>query len=150
MRPKIQALFNDVEMLDAPQRYRVKDYDQLVDIISKWHRYFSLMGESICLPSLPNLESFCPELLVKQIPRDTLVGTVVKISGQKTIKVQIPIKKQHEKYKKYIKKNKHLLVHDEQQRARVGDKVIIVSCRPISKTKHFRLFKIICSASSND
>ena len=69
-------------------------------------------------------------------------GKVVSKSGDKTIKVQVQTNKQHDFYKKVIKKTWSALVHDEQNKAKIGDVVTFVSCRPLSSKKTWRLVSI--------
>jgi small subunit ribosomal protein S17 len=70
-------------------------------------------------------------------------ATVVSISGDKSIKVQIDYKVKHPMYGKYIKRRTTLGVHDENNVAGIGDTVDIVECRPISKSKNFRLVSVV-------
>ena len=73
----------------------------------------------------------------------TLTGVVTGISGQKTIKIAINYLVKHAKYGKYLKHKTKLAVHDENNQAGVGDKVEISEGRPYSKTKSWRLVKIL-------
>jgi small subunit ribosomal protein S17 len=61
----------------------------------------------------------------------------------KTIKVRIDRLVKHAKYGKYQRRRSVLHVHDEQNEAKVGDVVEIVECRPISKSKSWRLSKVV-------
>lgn len=70
-------------------------------------------------------------------------GTVVSKSGDKSIKVQIDYSIKHPVYGKYIKRRTKLGVHDESNQAGIGDMVDIVECRPISKSKSWRLVKVV-------
>lgn len=70
-------------------------------------------------------------------------GKVVSISGDKSIRVQMEYLVKHPKYGKYIKRRTKFGVHDEANLAQVGDTVEIVECRPMSKTKSWRLVKIV-------
>ena len=70
-------------------------------------------------------------------------GKVVSISGDKSIRVQMEYLVKHPKYGKYIKRRTKFGVHDEANLAQVGDTVDIVECRPMSKTKCWRLIKIV-------
>jgi small subunit ribosomal protein S17 len=70
-------------------------------------------------------------------------AVVVSKSGDKSITVQIDYKVKHPMYGKYIKRRTKLGVHDENNVAGVGDTVDIVECRPISKSKSFRLVSVI-------
>jgi small subunit ribosomal protein S17 len=70
-------------------------------------------------------------------------GVVVSKSGDKSIRVQIDYKIKHPMYGKYIKRRTKLGVHDPKNEAGLGDTVDIVECRPISKSKSWRLVKVI-------
>ena len=69
-------------------------------------------------------------------------GTVVKRAGDKTITVLVERKVTHPRYHKIVKRFKKYLVHDESNDVNVGDTVIAIECRPMSKTKTFRLKEI--------
>jgi len=69
-------------------------------------------------------------------------GTVVKRAGEKTITVLVERKVTHPRYHKIVKRFKKYLVHDESNDVNVGDSVIAIECRPMSKTKTFRLKEI--------
>lgn len=69
----------------------------------------------------------------------TKTGTVTKISGEKTIKVEVHSYKTHPKYKKQYRVTKNFLVHDETSSAVIGDVVTIAQTSPISKRKHWIL-----------
>jgi small subunit ribosomal protein S17 len=75
-------------------------------------------------------------------------GVVVKRSGDKTVSVLVTRKVLHPKYHKTVKRFKKYLVHDEKNEVNVGDTISAVECRPLSKTKSFRL-KTIISAGVN-
>ncbi|MFI4913033.1 MAG: 30S ribosomal protein S17 [Sedimentisphaeraceae bacterium JB056] len=70
-------------------------------------------------------------------------GKVVSRSGDKSIRVQIEYLVKHPMYGKYIRRRTKFGVHDPNNIAQVGDTVDIVECRPISKTKSWRLVKIV-------
>ena len=70
-------------------------------------------------------------------------AVVVSKSGDKSISVQIDYKVKHPMYGKYIKRRTRLGVHDENNTAGIGDVVEIAECRPISKTKSWRLVKVL-------
>ena len=69
-------------------------------------------------------------------------GIVVKLSGEKTIKVEVKSYQTHAKYKKQFMRTKNFLVHDEKSAAKVGDAVIIEQSRPVSKRKSWALSSI--------
>lgn len=73
-------------------------------------------------------------------------GVVVSCTCNKTISVLVETYKTHPKYKKRVKYSKKYAVHDESNKAKVGDTVRIVETRPISKTKHFYLKEIVKEA----
>lgn len=75
--------------------------------------------------------------------RKVLVGIVSSDKMEKTITVKIETKSKHPLYKKLVITHKKYHVHDEKEEANPGDKVEIVECRPLSKTKSWRLSKII-------
>ena len=72
-------------------------------------------------------------------------GIVVKISGDKTASVLVTRSVLHPKYHKTVKRFKKYLVHDERNELNVGDSVIAIECRPLSKTKSFRLKTIVAT-----
>ncbi len=72
-----------------------------------------------------------------------LVGTVVSDVNDKTITVLVETYKNDKLYHKRVKSSKKYTAHDEKNEAKKGDKVLIAETRPLSKTKHFRLVKII-------
>ncbi|MHC4130806.1 MAG: 30S ribosomal protein S17 [Planctomycetota bacterium] len=76
----------------------------------------------------------------------TETAVVVSNSGDKSICVTIDYKIKHPKYGKYIKRRKKLAVHDEKNLAQNGDIVEITECRPYSKTKSWRLLKVVKKA----
>ena len=78
---------------------------------------------------------------VKKVYR-TFVGQVISVAMTKTIVVQIDAKKMHQKYKKAYRVSEKFHVHDEDKKAKVGDTVKFVECRPLSKTKKWRLVEV--------
>ncbi len=75
--------------------------------------------------------------------KETKVGKVVSTSMDKTIVVLTETYKKHPLYKKRVKYSKKYKAHDEENKAKVGDTVKIVACRPLSKTKRYVLDSII-------
>lgn len=73
----------------------------------------------------------------------TITGVVASDKGNKTIKVVVEYQTRHPKYGKYLKRRTVLHAHDEKNDAKEGDKVEIAECRPLSKTKHHRLLRIV-------
>ncbi|ERJ12379.1 30S ribosomal protein S17 [Haloplasma contractile] len=75
--------------------------------------------------------------------RKVYVGTVVSDKMDKTIKVLVETYRKHPLYHKRVKYSKKYTAHDEQNSAKVGDKVKIMETRPLSKTKRFRLVEVL-------
>ena len=75
--------------------------------------------------------------------KQEIVGKVVSTACNKTITIEVVTYKKHPLYKKNVKTTKKYAVHDEENKAKVGDTVKAVSCRPLSKTKKFVLDSII-------
>ena len=69
-------------------------------------------------------------------------GVVVSSKAEKTITVLVKIKKMHPKYKKQYIESKKYSVHDEKSLAKEGDKISFEECRPMSKTKKWRLISL--------
>ena len=69
------------------------------------------------------------------MPRKILKGVVVSDKMDKTVVVRVERQVMHPIYKKFIKRAKKYSAHDENNQFKVGDKVSIQECRPISKTK---------------
>jgi small subunit ribosomal protein S17 len=78
--------------------------------------------------------------------RKTIRGTVVSRSGDKSIRIELNFKVQHPVYGKLIKRTTRLGVHDEKNEAAIGDLVEIIECRPMSKTKSWRLVQVVQKA----
>jgi len=79
--------------------------------------------------------------------RNEKVGNVVSTKMQKTIVVEVEMRKAHPKYKRIVKSNKKFYAHDEQNSARVGDVVRIRESRPLSKLKRWALEEIVRRSS---
>ena len=76
----------------------------------------------------------------------TITGVVASDKGNKTIKVIVEYQMRHPKYGKYLKRRTVLHAHDEKNEAHEGDTVELAECRPLSKTKHHRLLRIVQKA----
>src|SRR6201993_1608006 len=79
--------------------------------------------------------------------RNEKVGNVVSTKMQKTIVVEVEMRKAHPKYKRIVKSSKKFYAHDEQNSARVGDVVRIREARPLSKLKRWSLEEIVRRSS---
>ncbi|MBE7561965.1 30S ribosomal protein S17 [Acidithiobacillus sp. HP-6] len=73
----------------------------------------------------------------------SLVGTVVSDRMDKTIVVLVERRIQHPLYKKYIRRSKKFHAHDADNACHIGDTVKIEECRPLSKTKSWRLVNVL-------
>lgn len=78
--------------------------------------------------------------------RRQLLGTVKSDKMDKTAVVLVERLVKHKVYKKYIRRHTKFSAHDENNECKIGDKVLITESRPISKTKKFRVSKIIDKA----
>ena len=81
------------------------------------------------------------EPTTKSVKIRSLLGVVVKDKNDKTIVVEVKRIKTHPKYGKQYKVSKNYKAHDEKNEYKVGDKVEIRSCRPLSKEKRWRAIK---------
>lgn len=82
------------------------------------------------------------------MPKATKVGVVTSNKADKTAVVAVERLVRHPVYTRSFKKTSKFTVHDEQNRCRIGDRVRIVECRPISKRKRWRLVDILESPSA--
>ena len=81
--------------------------------------------------------------------RKTQVGTVVSDKMDKTVVIAIQDHVRHPLYKKIIKRTVKLKAHDEKNECKVGDRVMVMETRPLSKDKRWRLVEIIEKAKSS-
>lgn len=84
----------------------------------------------------------------QKVQKNNTDAVVVSKSGDKSVVCQIDYKVKHPRYGKYIRRRTKLGVHDPHNQAGVGDRVEITECRPISKTKTWRLVKVLEKAVS--
>ena len=80
------------------------------------------------------------------VTKNEKVGQVVSTKMRKTIVVEVSRRVQHPMYKRIVGKRKKFYAHDEEGKAKLGDVVRIVECRPMSKLKHWRLMDIVREA----
>ena len=76
----------------------------------------------------------------------TLTGRVISDKMNKSITVLVERKVKHPLYKKYVRRSTKVHVHDENNECRTGDVVDIEECRPLSKSKSWRLHKVVARA----
>ena len=82
----------------------------------------------------------------KRGKRDRRIGLVVSDKGDKTIRVRYQFTVKHRKYGKYIRRTTTLHTRDETNEAKEGDLVEVAACRRLSKTKSWRLVRILRAA----
>src|SRR3954470_21712292 len=75
--------------------------------------------------------------------RRVVIGVVTSDKMQKTRRVEIPRLVKHARYGKYIRRRTICHVHDESNESRMGDTVEIMETRPLSKSKHWRLVRVV-------
>ncbi len=73
------------------------------------------------------------------MPRRVLQGVVVSDKGDKTIIVKVERRVKDPLYKKFVRRTKRYAAHDEDNRCKAGDMVRIRECRPLSKTKRWKV-----------
>ncbi len=78
--------------------------------------------------------------------RRVAIGIVTSDKMDKTRRVEIPRLVKHRRYGKYIRRRTVCHVHDEQNESHQGDTVEIMESRPLSKTKHWRLVRVVTRA----
>ena len=84
----------------------------------------------------------------KRNQRRTAVGVVTSDKMNKTRRVEIPRLVKHARYGKYIRRRTICHVHDEANESHVGDTVEIMETRPLSKTKNWRLTRIVTKSTA--
>ncbi|MGH7827407.1 MAG: 30S ribosomal protein S17 [Candidatus Binatia bacterium] len=77
-------------------------------------------------------------------------GVVISDRMQKTVVVSVERTVMHPKYKKYLRRRTKVKAHDENNQCRVGDWVMIVECRPLSRSKRWRVSKVLEQARAKD
>jgi small subunit ribosomal protein S17 len=77
------------------------------------------------------------------MPLKQQIGIVVSNKMQKTIVVKIENRYSHPIYSKILIKTKKYLAHDEFEKCKIGDQVLVEECRPFSKKKRWKLIQII-------
>ena len=75
-----------------------------------------------------------------------LVGRVVSDKMSKTVTVLVERRVKHPLYKKYVRRSTRIHAHDEAGDCHMGDTVSIVQCRPLSKTKSWRVHEVVARA----
>jgi small subunit ribosomal protein S17 len=75
--------------------------------------------------------------------RKERIGVVLSTKMEKTIVVKVERLTRHAKYGRVMQRKENFKVHDEEKKAKVGDKVLITETRPISKDKRWRLVEVL-------
>lgn len=79
--------------------------------------------------------------------RKTLIGNVTSRSGDKSVKVTVPYKVPHPRYRKVVNRKTVVHAHDEKNETKVGDTVEIMETRPLSRLKRWRVLRIVHAAA---
>jgi small subunit ribosomal protein S17 len=79
--------------------------------------------------------------------RKTLVGVVTSDKMEKTVIVMVHRLVLHPVYKKYVRKRKKFKAHDEQNQCHMGDKVLLIETRPLSREKRWRVKEVLGRAA---
>ncbi len=79
--------------------------------------------------------------------RKVRTGVVVSNKMDKTVVVEVSRTVVHPVYKKYVRRRKRFMAHDEENRCRIGDEVMIVETKPLSRNKNWRVRKILKEAA---
>jgi small subunit ribosomal protein S17 len=77
----------------------------------------------------------------------TLQGVVTSNAGDKSATIMIERKIKHPVYGKYVKRSSKIRLHDEANECNKGDTILIEECRPMSKTKSWKLVKVVEKAA---
>jgi small subunit ribosomal protein S17 len=87
-------------------------------------------------------------LAARTTQRRTMEGIVVSDRMTHTITVKVTRSFRHTKYAKIVRKAKKYMAHDERDEAKVGDRVEIVECRPLSRNKRWRLLRVLARGAA--
>ena len=82
--------------------------------------------------------------------RKTLVGEVVSTKMVKTVSVRVDRRMKHPKFKRYVRRSRTFMAHDENNLCQLGDRVKIIESRPLSRHKRWRVMAILERAESQE
>jgi small subunit ribosomal protein S17 len=82
--------------------------------------------------------------------RKTLVGEVVSNKMVKTVSVRVDRLMKHPQYKRYVRRSRTFLAHDENSSCQPGDRVKIIESRPLSRHKRWRVVAVLERAESQE
>jgi len=91
----------------------------------------------------PKTETVTRPRGVRMSEEGIVVSDRLSLKNNKTVTVQLERLVPHPKFKKYIRRHKKMLAHDEKNECGIGDTVKIMEARPLSKTKHWRLVEVV-------
>ncbi len=77
-------------------------------------------------------------------------GVVTSNRMEKTVVVSVERMVMHPKYRKRLKRQTKVKVHDEKNECQIGDRVLIIECRPLSREKHWRVAEVLKRAVQTD
>lgn len=115
-------------------------YDSLVSIYNKWNSLYAYYGKSLSNKSIKKDRSYDPKVLARAENKKLVRGIVVTNRMDKTLVVQIRRKVKHSPTGKYIPKTTKIKVHDEFNLCSIGQEILAIETRPISKTKFHTLY----------
>jgi small subunit ribosomal protein S17 len=75
--------------------------------------------------------------------RRQVVGTIISNKMEKTVVVQVERLVKHPLYKKYVRRRNKFMAHDHNNECQIGDRVLITESRPLSRTKRWRVSRVI-------
>ena len=79
--------------------------------------------------------------------RTSKVGTVVSNAMEKTVVIKVESVVKHKLYHRFVKRSRKFMAHDEENTCKIGDRVQIVECRPLSRHKRWRVSQVLERAS---
>ena len=88
--------------------------------------------------------------MVERRVRKERDGLVISNRMQKTVVISVERMVRHSKYGKYLKRRSRVKAHDEKNECQVGDRVVIVECRPLSRDKRWRVSRILERAAQTE
>jgi small subunit ribosomal protein S17 len=80
--------------------------------------------------------------------RKVFTGTIIRAKAKNTVVVEVRTTVAHAKYRKFIRRRQRFTAHDQQSTCRLGDRVEIVESRPLSRTKRWRVRKVLMRATA--
>ena len=90
------------------------------------------------------------KVVAQKRQKKVLTGVVVRATQSKTRLIEVPRVSTSRLYQKQHRGKKHLLVHDENNVSQVNDTVDVMECRPLSKQKHFRVFRVVAKVRAGE